>query len=138
MKNTFIKRLLPFAALLCSAVTGFAQDAAPAAEAAAPENFSQWMYQNMFAVLAVVVVIGAFGALLYMSKMLFDMQKVKLLQELGVEAMEEVKLLDTKPWYQRISEKLTNRVPMERESEIDLDHDYDGIRELDKGINGAV
>ena len=131
MKNIFIKRLLPLAALICLAVTGFAQDAAPVAEVAEPQNFSQWMYHNMFAVLAIVAIVGAFGALLYMSKMLFDLQKMKLLQELGQEAMEEVKLLDTQPWYQRLSEKLTNRVPMEKEADIDLNHDYDGIRELD-------
>jgi cytochrome c oxidase cbb3-type subunit 3 len=131
MKKIFIKRLLPLAALVCLAAIGFAQDATPVVETAAPESLSKWMYHNMFAVLAIVAIIGAFGALLYMSKMLFDLQKVKLLQEMGMEAMEEVKLLDTKPWYQILSEKLTNRVPIEKEAEIDLDHEYDGIRELD-------
>lgn len=130
MKNTIYKKIIIALAALHMSVAGFAQDATAAAPAA-PEGPLQWMYHNMFAVLAIVAIIGAFGALLYMSKMMFDLQKMRLLQELGVEAMEEVKLLDSKPWWKRVSEKLWALKPMEKEAELDLNHDYDGIRELD-------
>lgn len=34
-------------------------------------------------------------------------------------------------WEQRLWRKMTNRVPTEREADVMLDHDYDGIHELD-------
>ena len=132
MKNITSKKSIAILSLLVVAGTSFGQEMAEAiAESTAPESPMVWMYHNMFAVLAIVAIIGAFGAMLYMSKMLFDLQKMRLLQDLGMEAMEEVKLLDAKPWYQRLNEKLWALKPMEREAELDLDHDYDGIRELD-------
>lgn len=131
MKNRFFNKIIPIAVFSCMAVLAMGQDATTVATPAAPESLMEWMYHNMFAVLAAVVMVAAFVALLYTSKMLFDLQKVRLLQELGMEALEEVKLLDEKPWYSRFTEQLTKRVPLEKEADIDLDHDYDGIRELD-------
>lgn len=130
MKNTFSNKILPVFGLLLVSVSAFAQDATATA-VKEPESFLEWMYHNMFVVLAVVAIIGAFGALMYMSRMLFQMQKMRLLQELGMEAMEEVKLLDEKPWYSRISDWAWKLKPMTQEKDIEFDHEYDGIRELD-------
>ena len=129
MKNLY-KKILPLAALFLLAATGFAQDAAETT-APAEEDFPTWVLHHMFIILAVLAIVGAFWALLYMSRMLFQMQKVRLLEELGMEAMEEVKLMDTEPWWKRLGKKLWSSTPIEDEADIDLDHDYDGIRELD-------
>lgn len=37
-------------------------------------------------------------------------------------------------WWQRIDRKLTNATPMEKEATIMLDHNYDGIKELDNHL----
>ena len=37
-------------------------------------------------------------------------------------------------WWERLMQSLTHRVPVEREKEIELDHEYDGIRELDNSL----
>ncbi len=38
------------------------------------------------------------------------------------------------PWWQRLDRKLTDAVPIEKEADIMLDHDYDGIKELDNSL----
>lgn len=37
-------------------------------------------------------------------------------------------------WWQKLDRKLTNAVPLEKEATIVLDHNYDGIRELDNHL----
>jgi cytochrome c oxidase cbb3-type subunit 3 len=63
--------------------------------------------------------------------MILQTQKIRLLQEHGVEVMEEIKLLDQKPGWQRFLEKAWDRAPIEKEQDILMDHEYDGIKELD-------
>jgi cytochrome c oxidase cbb3-type subunit 3 len=37
-------------------------------------------------------------------------------------------------WWTRLNKKLTRAVPLEKEADVMLDHDYDGIRELDNPL----
>ena len=37
-------------------------------------------------------------------------------------------------WWKKIDKKLTRSVPVEKEADVMLDHDYDGIRELDNAL----
>lgn len=37
-------------------------------------------------------------------------------------------------WWQRLDRKLTDAVPLEKEADVMLDHEYDGIRELDNSL----
>lgn len=37
-------------------------------------------------------------------------------------------------WWARLMQSLTRQVPVEQEKEIELDHEYDGIRELDNSL----
>ena len=39
-----------------------------------------------------------------------------------------------KAWWARLDKKLTRAVPIEKEADVMLDHDYDGIRELDNAL----
>jgi cytochrome c oxidase cbb3-type subunit 3 len=41
---------------------------------------------------------------------------------------------ETEDWFARMWKKLQDAKPIERESEIELDHEYDGIRELDNNL----
>jgi cytochrome c oxidase cbb3-type subunit 3 len=37
-------------------------------------------------------------------------------------------------WWQKLDRKLTDAVPLEKEADVMLDHEYDGIRELDNSL----
>ncbi|MDZ7847900.1 MAG: cbb3-type cytochrome c oxidase N-terminal domain-containing protein [Owenweeksia sp.] len=57
----------------------------------------------------------------------------KLPSEAEVEA-EEAKIADQPGWFEKLMQKLQDSKPIEEEEDIDLDHDYDGIRELDNNL----
>ncbi len=115
--------------LTAAAVCG--QDATETAAQSPNATALTWMLENIVLILAGLVVFGAFMAVFYMNNMLLQVQKIKLLQEHGVEVLEEVKLLDEKPLWQKFLQLAEKRVPIEKEKDILMDHDYDGIRELD-------
>lgn len=111
------------------------------ANAATPEATAQvvangpidWMMQNVIIVLGFGMVILAFGALVHANTMLLQSQKVRLLQEQGIEVLEKVQIRITPeiPWWKRTYDRLTQVVPVRKEEKILLNHEYDGIRELD-------
>ncbi|GJM32876.1 MAG: hypothetical protein DHS20C18_18770 [Saprospiraceae bacterium] len=90
-----------------------------------------WAMHNIIALLVAAVIVMAIGTLFYFNNMLLQLQKIRLLQEHGIEVIEEVKLMSKEPWWKGFYKKLTNAVPIEKEEEVMTDHSYDGIRELD-------
>ncbi|HHM20629.1 MAG TPA: c-type cytochrome [Bacteroidetes bacterium] len=104
-----------------------AADAAQSTEA----TFLTRAFQNMIFNLAGVIIVAAFVALLYLNSMILQVEKIRMLQEHGAEAMEEIKLLDREPLWKRLANKLWKRAPVEKEKDILFDHSYDGIQELD-------
>ena len=71
------------------------------------------------------VVLGALYAIINLNKTLLDLQ----LERAGITKKKTTKSLWTK-W----KENLTDIVPVEKESNILLDHNYDGIEELDNSL----
>ncbi len=59
---------------------------------------------------------------------IFEQQK-KAAEEAGVEMGEE-----PQSWWQKLMHSLTDTVPLEKEETVMLDHNYDGIRELDNHL----
>lgn len=80
------------------------------------------------------VVFTAFGAIVYVNNMILQRQKIELMHEYGLEAVEKVGLSPQESWWQQQYKKWTNAVPIEREADVMLDHDYDGIKELDNSL----
>jgi cytochrome c oxidase cbb3-type subunit 3 len=76
----------------------------------------------LFLLIAIEIVIDAVDKVTY--HLLTDEQKKQL------EEAQSVSFTESK-WYQNIVSKLTRSKEMEREEDIMLDHDYDGIKELD-------
>jgi cytochrome c oxidase cbb3-type subunit 3 len=76
----------------------------------------------LFLLIAIEIVIDAVDKVTY--HLLTDEQKKQL------EEAQTVSFTESK-WYQNIVAKLTRSKEMEREEDIMLDHDYDGIKELD-------
>ena len=132
MKNNFIGKGALLLFLLVGAVSAFAnpEDVQTASEG----GLLNWMLENVVLLMGVFVVLLAFAALLYLNHMLFQLEKMRLLQEHGIEVLEEVKLMSREPWWKHLSRKAWKIVPVEKEADIMFDHEYDGIRELDNSL----
>ncbi|MCV9386257.1 cbb3-type cytochrome c oxidase N-terminal domain-containing protein [Reichenbachiella ulvae] len=61
---------------------------------------------------------------------------LKLIQTLLDKELEAKGIIpEAEPsWWQKLDRNLTNAVPLEEEESIELDHDYDGIKELDNHL----
>lgn len=84
--------------------------------------------------LAGIVILFTFGALIYVVNLLMDAQKLRLMQEHGIEAMEKAGLVKKESWWSSLSKQAWKLVPVEKEKDILFDHEYDGIRELDNSL----
>lgn len=76
----------------------------------------------LFLLIAIEIVISAVDNVMY--QILPDEQKQKVDAEKNLSIKEQ-------EWYQSLMKRLTRTVPMESESQLLLEHDYDGIKELD-------
>ena len=76
----------------------------------------------LFLLIAIEIVTSAVDKVTY--HLLTDEQKKKLEEAQSVSFTES-------PFYNNLMKKLTRSKEIERESDVMLDHDYDGIKELD-------
>lgn len=105
------------------------------AEATVDPHGMERILGNTLLWLAGVVIAATIGVLLYLVNMLMDAQKLRMLQEHGVEVMEKVGLTQQRePWWKRFNKQAWQLVPMEKEKDILFEHEYDGIRELDNSL----
>ena len=111
-----------------------AQDASGASDAGPFSGLLNWAFNNIVLVLGILVLIGGGATLLKLVSMLFDLQKMRLMEDMGIEVMKEANLLEEKNLFDKISEWMWSIVPVSQEKTIDLGHDYDGIRELDNRL----
>ena len=79
----------------------------------------------LFLIIAIEITASAINNITY--NLLTEEEKTKL------EAEENLSLQE-KPWFKDLMQKLTRTQPMEKEGEIILHHDYDGIKELDNNL----
>ncbi|MEZ4909748.1 MAG: cbb3-type cytochrome c oxidase N-terminal domain-containing protein [Saprospiraceae bacterium] len=124
-----------FLALMSTGVYLSAQDAA--AQAVTPpqsQNLLNITYSNILVVLAVLVLIGVILAALNLVYAMLELQKYKVAEKFGLDAIKDENFSTSKSLWQNISDSLWNLKPMEKEQDIDLGHDYDGIRELDNSL----
>jgi cytochrome c oxidase cbb3-type subunit III len=112
---------------LLMSVTGFAQVAAEAAQAAPVDNtingLSPMAFYLMVAVIAVEILILI--ALVFQLKFLMGIES-KHAQKAAAAVEEKTKV----SWWWRLNKSAS----VEEEKDIDLSHDYDGIRELDNKL----
>jgi cytochrome c oxidase cbb3-type subunit 3 len=111
--------------------------AAQATTASTESSFSSLLdvaYNNILLILAVIVLIGVILAGLNLIWALIDVQRMKLMEQHGPEAVEKAKLGPSTSLWEKISQKYWKLVPIEKEADIDLGHEYDGIRELDNSL----
>lgn len=116
--------------LILLGMTGMAQDAAAAAapvvEAANYGGLSQTSFMLVIAVLAIEVLVILFMLLQLRSFLAKDKAE-------NLKAAIDAGLVEVKPqisWW----DKVNSFRPVEQEADLDLGHDYDGIRELDNRL----
>jgi cytochrome c oxidase cbb3-type subunit III len=129
-----VPKVLPallMAALLFAAQTTSAQNAAPAETVKVISNYgglSSGTFYLLLSVLATEIIIILF----------FTSQIRRFSAELLPEkkrAAAPAKANKLKLWWSAIDKKIfTKAIPVEREQDIMLDHNYDGIRELDNAL----
>jgi cytochrome c oxidase cbb3-type subunit 3 len=117
--------------LLLASVPALAQDGAAAAT---KNGLLEWAYNNMVIFLGGLVIIAAFLALYNVTNMLLQAQKIRILQEHGIEVLEKIAPAAGEPWWKRMYDRWTDVVPIEKEDEIMLEHPHDGIYELDNTL----
>ena len=86
---------------------------------------SVFLFVFLFLLIAIEITVSAIDKITY--QLLTEEQKVKL------EAASQVSFKDSQ-WYAKIVKSLTKSEPIENESQLLLDHDYDGIKELDNNL----
>lgn len=89
------------------------------------------VFDNIFFFIAGVVIIGAFMSIWNFFQTTVDTEIKRLDALNGIEP----KPYEPQPsWFSKMYKKALNMVPVDREADIDLGHDYDGIRELDNSL----
>jgi cytochrome c oxidase cbb3-type subunit 3 len=107
---------------LVSGVSAWAQDAAATEAAPAPEASSDgWMFWGLTTVVLFIVFL-----------MISVFAKLKGLEEDEYTTTEKVSF--KQKWAELNQRIFTKAVPVEKEEDILLDHDYDGIKELDNAL----
>jgi cytochrome c oxidase cbb3-type subunit 3 len=93
--------------------------------------------EQFLVVLIVLVFMLGCWSLLNLSKTLMQMQQLRILEKFSPEVIKEVGievLAPEIPWWKQLYDKLNDRAPMEEEESILLDHNYDGVMELDNNL----
>jgi len=84
-----------------------------------------FLFVLLFLLIAIEVTLKAVNTITY--TLLSDEEKAKL-------AHEDTLSLKEKSWYKNLMQRLTRTVPIEDEKQLLMDHDYDGIKELDNNL----
>lgn len=84
-----------------------------------------FLFVFLFLLIAIEITLNAVDVITY--RLLSDEEKARL-------AHEDSLSLSEKSWYKNLMQRLTRTVPIEDEKQLLLDHDYDGIKELDNNL----
>ncbi len=117
--------------LAASSLLPLATWAQQAPAAPANQDFWQNAFGNITLAVAGVVIVGALLAITRLFSSVVKMQEIQMLREKGIEEVVETYRQPEESWWSRFMKSMTQAVPVTKEADIDLGHDYDGIRELD-------
>ncbi|MEM7574360.1 MAG: cbb3-type cytochrome c oxidase N-terminal domain-containing protein [Bacteroidota bacterium] len=113
-----------------------------AAEATSVAKMGLWESMNtpekLLVVFCILMIAGAIYSLIHLNSSLMHIQKMRLLEKYAPEQLEalniEAPVIQQESYWQRFYQRWTKSVPVEQEADIMLDHNYDGIRELDNSL----
>lgn len=99
-----------------------------------PQNTAwEWVLNNIILVLGLMVFVTALVALWNTFEAIIYDKRRQVLAERGIELKPEVHV-EKESIFKQAYDKAWSLIPMDKEGEIDLGHDYDGIRELDNRL----
>lgn len=84
-----------------------------------------FLFVLLFLLIAIEITLKAVDTITY--QLLSDEEKAK-------QAYEDSLSLKDKSWYKNLMQRLTKTVSVEDEKQLLMDHDYDGIKELDNNL----
>ncbi|MBT8234448.1 MAG: c-type cytochrome [Bacteroidia bacterium] len=88
-----------------------------------------WAFENIIFLLAFMVIIYAFSSLWGLAKSMMDYKIQEITGESGINTSK-----NEPSFFKKIYDRAWKLIPMDKEEDIDLGHDYDGIRELDNSL----
>jgi cytochrome c oxidase cbb3-type subunit 3 len=86
---------------------------------------SLFLFVFLFLLIAIEITVKAVDTITY--QLLTEEQKAKLAETTNISFKDS-------SWYKNLMKMLTKSVPIEKEGELLLEHDYDGIKELDNNL----
>ncbi|MEM6316059.1 MAG: cbb3-type cytochrome c oxidase N-terminal domain-containing protein [Bacteroidota bacterium] len=131
MKNKWQKNSWLIGLFLLSAASNLLAQEEAIAKKAVEYGWGEWALENIVLLMGAATIVGAFAAIMNLSNTIIKVQQIQLLQEHGAAVMEKLDLVEKEPWWKRLYDKSWSLVPVEKEKDILLNHDYDGIKELD-------
>lgn len=132
MKNKALKTLSVMLPLLLLSAVAWA-DAATEEGGSNPYFYDDFLAWSLVA-LAGTVVVAALVALFYLLNVMVKVNQIRIYQEMGIEAYQEAVTEKGPSFWERMYKKWTDAVPVEKEQDVMLDHNYDGIKELDNSL----
>jgi cytochrome c oxidase cbb3-type subunit 3 len=106
---------------------------AQAAKANANSAAMNWVFDNLLLLLGSFVLMAGIASILKLSLGLLEIQRIKMLQDLGEDPEVILKEVRTSR-LEKFNNWFWSLKPERSESEMDLGHNYDGIRELDNSL----
>lgn len=100
----------------------------------AASKFLELAYENILLLISAMVLTGVLLAGINLIWALIAAQKIKLLDEFGPEALEKSGLAKKASLWSTLYDRLSGLKPLEEEKDIEMHHNYDGIRELDNSL----
>jgi cytochrome c oxidase cbb3-type subunit 3 len=84
-----------------------------------------FLFVFLFLLIAIEITLNAVNTIMY---------QLMTPEEKALKAHEDSLSLNDKAWYKNMMQLLTKTVPVEEEKQLLMDHDYDGIKELDNNL----
>ena len=131
MKNKALKTLSLMLPMLLFSAVALAQEAEGGA--ADPYFYDNFLFWSL-AALAGTVIVAAITALFHLLNVMVKVNQIRIYQEMGIEAYEKEVSKAKEPFWDRLYKRWTKAVPVEKEQDVMLDHNYDGIKELDNSL----
>ncbi len=134
MKNTSSKIFLAAAAFALPLLSA-AQQAATTAAPAVDLNYWEKTFGIMTLIGASIAIFAAIWVLTRVVSVLLKAEEMRYRVEKGMPAVvQEAPAVQQEDWWKRFLRSATKTVPVAQEADVMLDHNYDGIRELDNRL----
>ena len=131
MKNKTLKYSLSVFLLFIANIGLFAQAETPTSSV---PTIWIWVLNNIIFLIGMATIVGAIFAIYRFAIVLLELDRLRTMRELGIEQPKAVSKVAKESLWQRLNKKAWKLTPIEKERDILLDHNYDGIRELDNHL----